>query len=71
MTGLEGESIIAAISFLFGAALAVAREAMKQNWVKVSVSFGITTAAARQAPPEPVPEVTTGPVPIDGKRGAA
>jgi len=58
--------------FLFaGAVLAVARECVRKNWVKVSVSFGITTPAARQVPPEPVPEVATGPVPIDERRGAA
>jgi len=56
---------------LLGAVLAVAREAVRKNWVKVSVSFGITTPAARQAPPEPVPDVATGPVAIDERRGAA
>jgi hypothetical protein len=51
VTGLEGETAIVGSLLLAGAVLAVAREAVRRNWVKVSFSFGVTTPDARLLKP--------------------
>lgn len=66
MNGPEAIVAEAGGFLLLGAVLAVTREAVRRNWIKVSFSFGITTPdarllkpppkAAQKAPPEPVAE---------------
>lgn len=67
------EAVIAEVGgFLFlGAALAVTREALRKNWIKLSLSASITKPADRflPAPAEPAPGKPETVTPIaDGRR---
>lgn len=66
MTPIEGETTVLAVAALGGAVIAVAREAVRRNWVSFSVSLSVTKPDARW-PKFPKPaETRPRPAPVPG-----
>jgi hypothetical protein len=81
MTPAEGETAILGGVAIIGTVIAVAREAVRRNWVAFTVSLSVTKPDARwpkfpapkaQSQPEPAPPLGEQlPVPADGRPAGA